>query len=358
MFKAQKNCPLGIDISEHSLKLVQLNQSGSKIGLQALSRVDLPSGVIEEGEIVDEKRAINFLHSLVNKPGWGKINSHRVAACLPETKTFVKLIEIAAVSGNLSEAVEAEIEKHIPFSASEVYMDWQKIEKKKNNYLVLVGVSPQKNVDQYYNLFTQANLSVEALEIEPITIVRSLLKEEAPDFKNTLGKNYIIIDLGYAHTTIIFYSRNTLLFTSNVPLSGMDITKLISEKLKIPEKKASEKKKKLSSGDKDYKKVKSLLEEKYQVLDQKLSRALEFYYEEFSDRGAVESVLLVGGGSHLPGIKKSFTCLPDSVEIKEGDPLIHLQKDKKIKQVFKDRDKMSYVTSLGLALSGIFKKEL
>jgi len=357
MFKTQKNNPLGIDISEHSLKLVQLNQSGDKVGLEAISRVDLPAGVIEEGEILDEKRAVNFLHSLVNKPSRGKISSHRVAACLPESKTFVKLLEISSTTGNLSEAVEMEIEKHIPFSASEVYMDWQQIEKKKNNSLVLVGVSPQKNVDQYYNLFTQANLSVEALEIEPIAITRSLLKEEAPNFKNTLGKNYIIIDLGYAHTTIIFYSRNTILFTSNVPLSGMDITKLISEKLKISEKKASEKKKKLSSGDKDYKKIKGLLEEKYKILDQKLSRALEFYYEQFSERGAMESVLLVGGGTHLPGIKKSFTCLPDSVEIKEGDPLIHLEKDKKIKQVFKDRDKMSYVTSLGLSLSGIFKKE-
>ncbi len=358
MFNRKKTYPLGIDISDYSLKLVELSKNGNSIDLQSFNRKNLPRGVISEGEIQDEKRAINFLQSLVNNPEFGKINSGRVVACLPESKTFVKMIEINSSFNNLPEAIEAETEKHIPFSMEEIYMDWQKIETKKDKTLVLVGVSPKKNVDQYYNLFTRADLSVESLEIEPVAIVRSLLKEEAPDFRNTLGKNYIIIDLGHVHTTIIMYSRNSILFTSGVSFSGQEITKAIEEKLKIKKNKAEEKKKKISSRDKDYKKIKPLLEEKFKILDQKLSRVLEFYYENFSELGSLESVLLVGGGSHLDGLKKSFTCLPDSVEVKQGDPLIHLNLDKKAREFFKKKDVASNSTAIGLALCGIFNKEL
>lgn len=358
MFKSRKNYPLGIDISDFSFKLVELNKNGNNIGLQSFNRVNLPMGVIKEGDIKDEKRAVNFLQTLVSKPEFGHVSSNRVVACLPEAKTFIKLIEISSSFNNLTEAVEAETEKHIPFSTEEVYMDWQEIEKKGDKTLVLVGVSPKKSVDQYYNLFSQADLSVEALEIEPVAIVRSLLKEEAPSFKSTLGKNYIVIDLGHVHTTIIVYSRDTILFTSSVSFSGEEVTRLISEKLKIKEIEANKKKEKLSSQSKDYKKIKSLLEDKFKTLDQKLGQVLEFYYENFSDRGSLESVFLVGGGSHLAGLKKSFSSLPASVEIKEGDPLIHLNLDKRTKAFLKNKDKASYTTAFGLALCGIFRKEL
>ncbi|MCD4694541.1 type IV pilus assembly protein PilM [bacterium] len=353
-----KSYPLGIDISDYSIKMVELEKSGSDIRIQCMNKISLPSGVIEEGEIKDEKRAVDFLHSLIEKPFFGKVNSDRVVACLPESRSFVKLIEISSGFGNLSEAIEAEIEKHIPFSSQEIYIDWQEIEKKNNKHLILVGVAPKKIVDQYYNLFTKANLSVEALEIEPLAIVRSVLEEEDPNYKTSLGKNYIVVDLGYAHTNVFVYSKNTILFTFSVPVSGKKITRTIAEKLDIKELEADKMKKKLTEKSKYYKEVKNILDDYYKQLDQKLGRVLEFYYENFSDRGRIEGLVLLGGGAHLKNLKNSITSLPPSVDIVKGNPLLHISLTEKSEALLKKNDKLIYSTAVGLALSGIFKKEL
>lgn len=357
---AEKKYPIGIDISDHSFKLVELKKRRGKIGFQALGKVDLPPGVISKGEIQDEKRAVNFLHSLVNKPKFGRVESKYVVASLPEMKTFVKLLKINSAAEDVPEAVEAEAEKHIPFLADEVYMDWQEIGKdgKENKKLVLAGVSPKNTINQYFNLFYSAGLSVESLEVEPVAIVRSILKEENPNLKNAMGKNYIIVDLGYNHTTIIVYSKNTILFTSNVPFSGKEITEDIASKLDIKNSEAEKKKRKMGSKSKNYKKIKKVIDTKMEELDKRLGRVIEFYQESFSNRGHIDSLILIGGGAGLNGFRKGLSSLPASTEVVRGNPFMHLDIDKKSKEKIKDINKASFATSVGLGLSGVFKKEL
>ena len=117
-------------------------------------------------------------------------------------------------------------------------------------------------------------------------------------------------------------------------------------------------KKKLTEKSKYYKEVKNILDDYYKQLDQKLGRVLEFYYENFSDRGRIEGLVLLGGGAHLKNLKNSITSLPPSVDIVKGNPLLHISLAEKSEALLKKNDKLIYSTAVGLALSGIFKKEL
>ncbi|MFH1822559.1 MAG: pilus assembly protein PilM, partial [Patescibacteria group bacterium] len=212
-FSGKSIYPIGLDISDLSLKLVQFNKIGNKIIFQALSKYNLPEGFISDGEIKNQVGVIKAIKNLINKPKFGKVSSNNVVACLPETKTFVKLIKIDKTPNSIADIIETEIGKHVPMLVDDIFYDWQVIEEKNDSQLILIGAAPKNIINQYTNLFDQANLSIEALEIEPAAICRSLLKEESINYKGPFEKNYAIIDIGATRTSLTLYSKNTILFT-------------------------------------------------------------------------------------------------------------------------------------------------
>ena len=53
--------PIGLDISDLSLKLVQLNKVRDRIKIQALSKLSLPKGIIISGEITNKPELIKAI---------------------------------------------------------------------------------------------------------------------------------------------------------------------------------------------------------------------------------------------------------------------------------------------------------
>lgn len=383
-FNNNSTYPVGLDISDLSLKLVQLNRQGDKIKIQAIGKTDLPSGLIEDGEIKNKDKVINEINKLISNPGYGKVTSNEIIACLPETKTFIKLIEIAKTPNPLSEIIEGEIEKHVPMAIEEIYYDWQIIENKPDKQRVLIGAAPLDIVNQYINLLDGAKLSTTALEIEPISLCRALLAEEKPKFKGQPNNNYGIIDIGAKRTSMTIYSKNTILFTLSMPISGEKITKNIAETLKI-ELKQAEKAKIICGLDKGKAQgiIKNILSGMIEELIKKINEAIEFYQNHYPGNGPLNKILLCGGGANIKNLSE-IIGQATAVEVKKGNALINLAelsenfskiltethklkadfiKDKnngggeKIISVAQDTS-LTYATAIGLALRGIFIDEI
>lgn len=314
--------PVGLDISDLSLKFVQLKKQGHGLGIQAMGKAELSPGIISGGDIVDRKKAVEALKATINRPKFGKIKTDRVVACLPETKTFVKLIEIKRGPNKTEDLIESEIKKHIPLDIKDMYYDWQMIsEDNEGRQFVLVGAAPKSIVNQYISFLDEADFSIEALEIEPISICRSLLKEEFFATEIKAKKNYIILDIGASRSSIIFYSHNTILFTISVPLNVDKIKK---------EPKAG-----------------------FTDLMKRIQEALDFYSDNFSKRGAIDLVYLCGGGASLDELKSEIERL-FSLAVEVGNPLINT-KNQSLSQNF-TRPKYylpSFATAIGLALSKV-----
>lgn len=383
-FNNNSTYPVGLDISDLSLKLVQLNKRGDKIKIQAIGKTDLPSGLIEDGEIKNKDKVINEINKLISAPGYGKVTSNEVIACLPETKTFIKLIEIAKTPNPLAEIIEGEIEKHVPMAIEEIYYDWQIIENKLDKQRVLIGAAPLDIVNQYIDLLDGAKLSTTALEIEPISLCRALLAEENPKSKNKKNDNCGILDIGAKRTSMTIYSKNTILFTLSMPISGEKITNNIAETLKI-ELKQAEKAKIICGLDKGKAQgiIKNILSGMIEELIKKINEAIEFYQNHYPGNGPLNKILLCGGGANIKNLSE-IIGQATGVEVKKGDALINLAelsenfskiltethklkadfiKDKnnggreKIISVAQDTS-LTYATAIGLGLRGIFIDEI
>lgn len=369
LFSGKLEYPIGLDISPLSLKLVQFNKKRGKIRIQALDKIDLPSGLIVGGEIKNKPELIKILKEFIAKPKYGRVTSDRAIVCLPETRTFVKLIEVERGPNNLSDIMEAEIEKNVPMLMDEIYYDWQVIERRKDSYSVLIGAAPRKIVDEYNVLFNEVELLVEAMEIEPLSLTRSLLKEESPGFAGGYDKNYILIDMGATRTSLVFYSRNTILFTISLAISGEKITNDIAETLKITREQA-EKAKVLCGLDEERAEgvIGKILFQTITELNAKINEGIKYYENYYSARGPLSQIILCGGGANIRGIAQIISQAA-KIGTQKGDSLINLNEPDKALELFgkifsgssevdsqnTPRDhSLIFTTAIGLGLRGLF----
>jgi type IV pilus assembly protein PilM len=380
LFGTNSTYPIGLDISNLSLKLVQLKKTGDKIKVQALSKVNLPEGLFENGEVKNKDEIIKVINALINKPKYGKVTSKEVVACLPETKTFVKLIEVKKTKEDISKIIEAEIEKHVPLGIDEIYYDWQLIKDFPDKQLILIGAAPRDIVNQYTDLLDGAKLSITALEIEPVSLCRCLLAEEHYKFKGEHNKNYGIIDIGAKRSNMTVYSGNTILFAFSMPISGNKITEEIAKTLKIDIKKA-EKAKIICGLDESMAQgiIKDLLYGMIKELIAKINNSIMFYNHHFHDYGPIDKILLCGGGANIKNLDKIINEYI-SIKVEQGDALINLNENReKISKILSETHSLSanlspkiknktskvtqdtsitYATSIGLALRGVFASKL
>ena len=384
--------PIGLDISDLSIKLVQLNKRHNKIKIQALGKLSLPQGVVAGGEIKNKTELIKAIKKIISSPLYGKVSSEEVVACLPESKTFIKLIEIQKSPNLLADIIGQEIEKHVPMVLNEIYYDWQIIEELADKYFVLIGAAPKNIINQYTEMFDEAKLSPVALEVEPTSICRCLLKEEASSqepitfgdkTKIDASLNYGIIDIGANHTCMIFYSGNAILFTASMPISGEEITAKISQALNLTKEQAE--KAKIICGLDENKAdgvIKNILADTLKNLIEKIKEAISFYENYFHQRGSLNQILLCGGGANIPNLEKIISK-ELSIEVKLADALTNLSEAKnKFDEIFTEKHTLSlklaeldsddkqkklsieqnysttFTTAFGLALRGIFIEEL
>jgi type IV pilus assembly protein PilM len=368
--------PIGLDISDGILRAVQLKKNGDKIKFQAVSKITLPKGIFKDGEIINMGEAAKKIKELIAKPFYGKFSSDDIIACLPEPKTFIKLIEIKKAEGELGKIIEEEMEKHIPVAVAETYYDWQAIGADKDKQKILIGAAPKNIVNQYTELLAEAKLSIVAMEIEPIAICRSLLKEEQPKFKAEDGGNYAIVDIGAKRSSITAYAKNTILFSFSLPISGNDITAKIAKTLKI-ENSQAEKAKIICGLDKIKAQgaVKEILYGMIKQLVGKIKKSLSYYDSNFKNTGAINKIILCGGGANIKDIDKTISEYTQ-IKVERGNALANLNEDeKKIAKLFLETHNLtidfnkkedgkkykaiqdaipSYATAIGLALRGVF----
>jgi type IV pilus assembly protein PilM len=348
---SKKRNIIGLDISDYSLKAAQFKNEGGGLKLRALSRINLPSGLINSGAINDSLELKKRFKTLISRPIFGKFIMGDIVASLPETKTFIKLIRIKKSPNHLSGMVGAEMEKHLPYSLKEVYFDWQIISDKSDSSEVLVGAVPRLVADQYTEFVDSLGYELTALEIEAAAISRSVLKNEEQSIGREL-LNYFIIDIGAARSSVIAYSGGSILFTLSLSYSTSQMLKRIVSLLKISPKEAYRQLMQAGRKQPGTGQLRTLWEDELAIIRSEILEAYDYYQTNYSERGSINVALLCGGGSNLFGVKSEIENLL-SCSAKYANVLTN-SKDKQnlLNNIFHDQGERSleYATAIGLAL--------
>lgn len=354
MFDFFKKPTFGLDLSDLTLKIVQLKRKKQGLSLVNFVKKDIPAGFIKGGEIKNEKELTAILKEALKKIK-GEFPQRKQVICnLPEEKVFNRVIQLPPMKEEeLSQAVKWETEAHIPLSIDEVYLDWQIIERPNNHldhYNVLIAAAPHFLVDSYLSFLKKGGLEPIALEPESVAVVRSLIKPN--DFTPT-----IIVDIGASGTNFVIFSASAICFTSHIAISGQLFNQAIMENLAVDEKQANQLKIKIGLDEKE-KKVYQVLEPLADNLAKQIKDYITFYHGQaahlFRSDNVISRVLLCGGDSLLLNLP-SFLSQKLNLPVKLGNPLINVSLPDKRKSPARSpylskREALTYTTALGLAL--------
>lgn len=356
----------GLDISDLSLKIIQLKKNKKGLELACFGETKIGPDIIKSGEIKDTNKLARIIETSIRQVKGEKINTKYVITSLPEEKAYLQVIQMPKVpEENLRSAVIYEAENYIPTPLDQVYLDFQIVPSLTNNldhYDILIAALPKLTVDPYVSSLKLAGLEPVALEIESLAIARAIIENQKTE------SPILLIDFGATRTSFIIFSGHTLRFTSSISVSSTHFTEIISKALNITTNKAEALKikhgltgktnagKKGKTKDKEQKKVFEALIPVLVDLTQQIRKHLEYYrthasHEHLDPKNKeVSKILLCGGGSNLKGLDELLSMeLKLPVEI--GNPWINISQKEQIG--FNKEQSLAFTTALGLSVRAI-----
>lgn len=351
MFITSHNYTIGIDVSDQSLKMVQLKRKRGNPHLVSYNYKNIPKGVIERGIIINKKKFNEILTTLVEKPVGKRSQTKKIVLNLPDQQTFTKVITIPkGEKEKLEEDVLREAAKHIPINPDDAYIDWQVTGVEKNTLNVFVATVPKKVSDDFADAMSEAGFEPMVFDIESVALLRALSN-------GTFTSPTLIIDFGHSKSNATIVEKDALELTMSIPLSGDIINETVSQKLKLTIDQAE--KAKIQCGlDKEKCKgaLRIVLDAALDDLAFKINDAIEFYSTKLGGTRDIATIVITGGGANFLNIEEVL-ALKTKKKVVAGNGLANVsEKDARALFAKKRVSPHFFTLSIGLALRGFLEE--
>lgn len=291
----------GIDVSPTGIKVMAIDPK--KWTVFGYGSVDLDPAKLQEslvsGNVTYLSEAIS---SLMHDHITGHIPSNHVVMSVPTSRTYSRNIVIPRqAEKNLFEAIRLEAEQYIPVPLSELNVGHEIIERTDKELTVTISAAPTTLVKALVSACEASGLTV--LLVEPgINAVARLISHTDEGQLPT-----VLIDIGAATTDIAIFDK-TIRATSSVNEGGNSFTLKIAESMRVPLETAHQLKvlDGLSHGPKQAK-ISAAIKPSLDQIADKVQKIMRFYTERIDSEKQLAQVVIVGGGSNVPGLGDYFT---------------------------------------------------
>lgn len=291
---------IGLDISQTGMKVMSIDRK--KMLVNGYGSIDLDPSKVQQALDGDDSYLRKNIADLIGKNLVGSLVSNHVALGVPASRTFTRTFTVPLASErNLREAVELEVEQYIPIPISALYVDFEIIERSKDQLTVLMSAVPQTIVDLCINVAESVGLQVVMVESSVSAVARLLEATEEGHLPT------VIVDIGPASTDIAVLD-GSIRVAGSLNIGGNTFTLDIAKKLKVPLESAHQLKvlNGLNPGSRQQK-ISSALAPSLERIIAETRKVMRYYDERLSDHRKLEQVLVVGGGANVPGIGEYFT---------------------------------------------------
>lgn len=334
---------LGIDIGSHSIKLIELQMEGNQIALVAAGSMPTPPKAMTSTIPADFEAVAVAIKQLVKDTG---TKSREVAIALPESKVFTRVIEVPQLSTReLTSAIKWEAEQYIPLPLDQVNVDFTILRDSQatgtNKMEVLLVAAPKALMDKYLSIVEMAGLTAVTAETEIIATSRAVARS-IPNVKTVM-----VVSLGAQTTDISILKSGILTFTRSVSAGGDAMTRAIAQNLDFNQTQAEEYKRTYGlQSDKLEGKIVNAAKPIMDTIVGEMRRSIAFYEEKYKDQH-VETVMLCGGTSRLPGMV-IYLAQSINFEVQLANPWIGIMRDPRFNIL--NAEGPNFCVAVGLAL--------
>lgn len=335
MFFSRSKSKLGIDIGTSSIKAVQLKKEANQYFLESygIVQVTYEGATRREFDIVAETAAI--LKKLLTQ---SRVTTKKVVASLPNNIVFVSVIEMPSMSEKeLEKAIEWEAQRYVPLPLKEVTLSWSVLDQAPTGgqIKVLLTAVPTSVIDNYLKMFKIAGLEPQALEIEALALIRSLIGPRKDSF--------LIIDIGARTASLNLVDKGFLRVSRNLAVGGETISLGIAKGLRVSFSRAEQFKKDLGLM-KDHQQFPKAIRPVIDNIKNEVMQLIKMYE---SGGGKIQEIIFAGAGSKMPGLLNYFSDL--GIKVVLGDPLQFVSYNPKLQSHLSEIS-LDLSIALGLAM--------
>jgi type IV pilus assembly protein PilM len=341
---APKQPAFAMQLTGSSLKMMQLVERGGEVRLQGYAHAPLPKEAMSNDTITNADVLAGFIEKTLESPTYGHISTRRVALTLPESKSFVRVIELPRMADSeIDNAVLFEAESYVPMPMDQVYYDWKVLETTGETMSLLLVASPKEAVDTYSATLEKAGLQIVAIEVESQSLSRAMIPDESTE-------TALLVDIDTVKTNLIMVEHGNLQFSSAIPIAGNTFTDTIAQALGVTKSQAEAIKKKTGiSSTPEYPNIRTVLLPILKNLIEEIRNVIKFHYDH-SDEKITKLVLSGGNAKDTSLVDYLAEELKDVGELKIELPnpwqnISNLQKDLPIDEV----DSLRFTAVIGLA---------
>ncbi len=333
----------GIDISDESLKFLELinTKNGLRVGRHG-ERTILP-GIIQSGKIKNPKLMEEILTAVRKEIG---LKSVRVS--LPEEQVYMfKLRLEKAGLVNIRESIELTLEEHVPIQASEAIFDYELIDQDAASIELQVATISKNVIENYLSVFQNAEIRVQSFELEAQAIARAVGKKGDME-------TYMIVDFGEKRTGIFIVSRGVAMFTSTLDVGGVMLTDMIAKNFKVSFTEAEKMKRAYGLlRNTANREIFSVLLNSVSVLRDEIVKHFLYWHthkdEEGKNNPLIKKIILCGGDSNLIGLADYFSVSMKS-PVEMANVWVNIVNTEQHVPDINFKQALSFAASLGLAL--------
>jgi type IV pilus assembly protein PilM len=333
---AKQSKSIGIEINPQAINIAQIAKQGQQYKLLKNISAEMPLGVYEDGQIVDVLALSELIKNTLKE---NKISCKQVTTAVPMREAIVRIIPVPAEldESELKDMVLVhEASMYLPYPREEVDLDYTKLgffmdEDGIEKVNILLVATKKEVTDLYLEIFEQAELKMNVLEINSFALIRTI-KEQLRQFGSK--EAVVLVDIEFDSTEIAIIVEGVPQFSRTVPIGTYQMQASLSQAMGLPIDSNTELLEDMSlitnpqDGDTGASQINPGVSALLKVLGEltdELGRSINFYLNQ-SEELEIAQLLLAGPGAGIGQIDEFFTQRLN-LPTMQVDPLVALGLD-------------------------------
>jgi type IV pilus assembly protein PilM len=296
---------VGLDIGSNTIKVLELKNTKKGHQLKNVGEAVLPHQSIVNKVISKPDAVADTLSVLMDDL---RIKTKNVAISISGHSVIIKKVSMPNMSHNeLKESIPWELEQYIPQSIQDVSYDYQVIpgETPDGNIDVLIVAAKKDVTNSYISIVNEVGLNPVIVDVD----VFALENMYEINYSESEGVS-ALVNIGASVTNINILKDGVSIFTRDITVGGNQFTDWIIKELDCDYEEAESMKFALISGEQNPQ-VERISHDFIDLICGEIKRTLEFFSSTLW-KGKIETIMLGGGSSKVPGLKEMLTDMTES----------------------------------------------
>ena len=301
----------GLEIGQSSLKALRCHREGEQVVADTFDYVEYPK-ILSQPEADPEALVADALKLFVSR---NDLRGASVAVSVPGHSGLTKFFKPPPVPvKKVADIVKYEAKQQIPFDLKDVIWDYQLMEgaQIEDGHILEseVGLFAMKReaVFRLLKPYRDERIDINFVQLAPMSLYNMITYEKFAD--RLLEESYdpespqpstVILSIG-TDTSDLIVTNGFRVWQRSISIAGNQFTRQLTKELKLTFAKAEHLKKNALQAD-DPKLVFQAMRPVFNLLVEEIQRSLNFY-KNVNRKGTIESMLLLGNTSKLPGLQQ------------------------------------------------------